>query len=374
MSLGREVKDDSGVSPVIGMILVLAISVVGIAAILYWGLPAIDEMKANVEYRSIQTQFGELDSTIKELVAGTTEKTAKRWQPVQNRGSIAVISDSEPWLYAIETYNASYNSLAWTGFVDGDHEFTIWNRGSNLQHLTVSAYIIAGSASPTKLNVSVPGMGTAGAQMTEKSLANGSSMSFRLFANGTTPADASPINLDSALYKFQVYNGKTLIAEAWFAKTGRIDYRLSAVTDRGVAYNNGAIISTASGSAIMSNSPPIPPSLNTTGVPRFFGRLVALNGTAGFAGQDRFDLLISLYSTATLASYDCSKADGSDCIYAVKLFVWGSQKPVWDSYLVRPGLGYQMKLIADPDAGNYLEERQWLMGYTLLSSNVKLVG
>lgn len=373
MSLGRE-EDDSGVSPVIGMILVLAISVVGIAAILYWGLPAIDEMKANVEYRSVQTQFGELDSTIKELVAGTTEKTAKRWQPVQNRGSIAVISDSEPWLYELELYNASYNSLAWSGFTDGDNMFTIWNRGTDLNYLTVTAAIVTGNGLPTRLNLSIDGVGPAGVQMDETTLANASSMSFRLFVNGTTPADASPVNLGSALYKIQVYNGKSLIAEAWYAKTGRIDYQLSAVTDRAIIYNNGAIISSAAGSATMANSPPIPPSLNTAGVPRFFGRLVVLNGSAGFAGQDRFDLLISLYSTATLASYDCAAPDGTDCVNAVKLFVWGTQKPVWDGYLVRPGFGYQMKIVADPDAGNYLEERQLRMGYTLLSSNVKLVG
>src|SRR5687768_8431339 len=55
---------DDAVSPVVGMILVLGISIVGIAAILYWGLPAIDEMKANVEHRSLESQFRELDATI----------------------------------------------------------------------------------------------------------------------------------------------------------------------------------------------------------------------------------------------------------------------------------------------------------------------
>src|SRR5579884_3487815 len=100
----RRIADDRGVSPVVGMILVLAISIVGIAAILYWGLPAIDEMKANVEHRSVQGQFQDLDATLKELVAGTTEKTAKRWQPTLNRGEIAVKNNTEPWLFATDGY------------------------------------------------------------------------------------------------------------------------------------------------------------------------------------------------------------------------------------------------------------------------------
>src|SRR5438874_5489109 len=101
---GTTPDDDRAVSPVIGMILVLGISVVGIAAIMYWGLPAIDEMKANVEYRSVQTQFTELDSTIQELVAGTTEKTAKRWDPAIQRGEFAVSNNTEGWVYATVLY------------------------------------------------------------------------------------------------------------------------------------------------------------------------------------------------------------------------------------------------------------------------------
>ena len=97
----RKVEDD-GVSPVIGMILVLAISILGMAAILYWGLPAIDEMKANVEHRSVQSQFLDLDGTIKELVAGTTEKTAKRWLPTINRGEINVKNNTESRVSAVD--------------------------------------------------------------------------------------------------------------------------------------------------------------------------------------------------------------------------------------------------------------------------------
>src|ERR1051326_3217303 len=90
--------NDAGVSAVMGMILVLAISIVGIAVTLHWGLPAISEMKAQVEGRSGEAQFGELDADIKELAAGAARKTATRWEPSLASGSISIEPSGERWV------------------------------------------------------------------------------------------------------------------------------------------------------------------------------------------------------------------------------------------------------------------------------------
>jgi FlaG/FlaF family flagellin (archaellin) len=370
--------DDSGVSPVIGMILVLAISVVGIAAILYWGLPAIDEMKANVEYRSVQTQFGELDGTIRELVAGTTEKTAKRWQPSINRGSITVMNDTEPWLYATELYNGTaWHNFTYGAFEDGDNSFKVYNHGVDLTQAYVQAYLVTGTTALTTLNVSASSASSA--QMTESTIGawtNGSAQTFHLWKKDVPTAAQ---NLKYATFKIQVWNHNTLLAEAWYTNTTSISYQLSGVTEKSVVYNNGAIIAQAAGTATITNTPSIPPVTNTTGTPRFFGRLVTLNGTAAFSGENRFDLLISLYGTATLASYDCQLANKTDCVNTAKLFIWGENNATWLNYLQRTGLGYGMKQVTPggaelADVGVFLQQREWKMSFTLLESNVRMVG
>lgn len=369
----RQAGDDSGVSPVVGMILVLAISIVGIAAILYWGLPAIDEMKANVEYRSLQTQFGELDGTIRELVAGTTEKTAKRWQPSLNRGDVRIVNNSEPWLFALEKYNASYNSLAWHSFADGDAYFNITNRGSALGFVKVEAFLVTGTTALTPLNVTVDNSANDDQMGGTLSMTNNTAYGFKVWVKDAA-APGTAYQLDKGTFKIRVWSGSSLVAEAWYMNTTRIEYNLRAVTSKQIVYNNGALISIDNGNAVVSNSPPVPPVTNTSGVPRFFSRVVVINGTAAFAGENRFDVLVSLYSTVTLASYDCALKNASDCVYSAKIFVWGDQKPTWDDYLTRTGLGYNYAKLTDGNAGVYLERREAVMAYTLLGSNIRMVG
>jgi hypothetical protein len=409
------------------MILVLAISVVGIAAILYWGLPAIDEMKANVEYRSVSTQFTELDSTIKELVAGTTEKTAKRWEPSINRGEVGVWNDTEPWLFAAEFYNTSdpttivtpysaFTNFSWSGFVDGDNFFNVTTFGGTdaahpgtrqapsafgFKNVKVEAFIVTGTSSVSVVNVTEMGVGYSsgncncpvgkhlGDQMDGTwpdalQWGNGTTMTFSLWqpnVNAATDPAHTKVNLTGQTFKFRIWSGSTLLAEAYYMNTSRIDYNLhTSMSDFGITLNNGGIITKQNGQATMSNSPPIPPVSNTTGIPRFFGRSLQLQGNASFAGENRFSLLISLYSTTTLASYDCVQASLSDCAVDAKIYVWGSQYQPWQTYLSSTGQGYHYRLWPDGLAANanpagdlYLDEREWAMAYTLLESNVRLV-
>lgn len=361
---------DTAVSPVVGMILVLAISIVGIAAILYWGLPAIDEMKANVEHKSVEAQFRELDASIKELVAGTTEKTAKRWQPTLNRGSVVMANETEGWIYATEMWHGTKNhSFAYAGFDNGDHKIAMTNYGENTapNKATIQAYRLNGTTSGEELKV--------------KFAAGGLAQSFTWDA-GTTKdlelydASDKAVNARNATIRFRVYDDSTKIAEAFFIPTGRVDYELNAgLGTKTVTENNGAVITGNGVSATILNQPPLPPVANTTGTSRFFARAVVLNATGSFAGDDRFDVLVTLYSTATLASYDCSQASSltnkGDCVETTKIFVFGPQKDVWYSYLQNSGRGYDFDLKTQNNV-QFLEHREGWMGYTLLQSTVQL--
>lgn len=371
--------DEEGVSPVIGMILVLAISVAGIAAILYWGLPAIDEMKANVEARSVQSQFVELDSTVKELVAGTTEKTAKRWQPSINRGDVSVRNNTEPWLYATEPYSGSTDvGIFYGGLSDGDqvfylqHNNTIAGVAAALTSVKVEAYIVTGTSSQTTLAVSV--VSTTKTQMTGTDLASWNANTDKAFYVWTSSQTAQ--RLENATFHFKVYSGSTLVGEAWYMATGRIDFNLNAgLGTRAVIENNGAILTGVNGNFAMLNSPPIPPQTSTGGVHRFFGRSVVMGGNVSIGGSNQFDLLVTLYSTATLASYDCALSTHTDCAESARIFDYGTYQAPWYSYLSSTDRGYtftQASKTINGQTVTYLDDRQPYMGFTLLESNIQL--
>lgn len=377
-------EDDSGVSPVVGMILVMGISIVGIAAILYWGLPAIDEMKANVEYRSVTSQFTELDSTVKELVAGTTEKTAKRWQPALNRGTVTVRNNTEGWLMATELYNSSANfDFVWLDVADGDNTFRIVqqskdNAGTsnlNVQSYKVEGYIITGTTTQTTLNVT-GGSAAAPAQMTNNATAwnYGAAQSFSVWVKDAgTPTQQK---LVGGTFKFRIYSGSSLVAEAWFVNTGLVQYDLpTSVSQKTLIENNGALIAGSGGSEGIVNTPPLPPPVQSGNTWRFFARVISLGGNASFGGDSRFDLLISLYTTATLASYDCALDSKADCVETAKVFIYGDHRDTWYRYLTAGGHNYRFGTAAKSyGTTTYLEERETAMAYTLLGSSVLMSG
>lgn len=375
VSRERREHPEDAVSPVVGMILVLGISIVGIAAILYWGLPAIDEMKANVEHRSLESQFAEFDATVKELVAGTTEKTAKRWQPTLNRGSINVVNESEGWVYAVIPYSATRaHSYVFGDLDDGDNRIVIESRDGNTTIAAaalVYAHRINGTTSSEALVVSTTSPTIT--PMTAVPWTNAEEKLFYLFDSSGNPA-----NFANATIRLRIYDDQTKVAEAWYVPSGRIDYRLEAgVSPKIVSQNNGAVITGNGDTYTLVNAPPIPPAANSSGITRHFARAVVINGSASFAGTDRFNILVSLYSTFTLGTYDCTQSSRSDCVEAVQVFAYGTYKDAWRSYLLNTGRSYtfsQYTTTVDGVDVTYLDDREGWMGYTLLQSTVQLTG
>ena len=106
--------NDSGVSPVIGMILILAIVTVSIGIIYTAGIPMIDNAKLSTHQQNIHNSFSVLHGDIEEVVRGpiTGAGTARTTTIPMDGGTLAVIPDNT----RIEvSYNdVTTNTLSWS--------------------------------------------------------------------------------------------------------------------------------------------------------------------------------------------------------------------------------------------------------------------
>ncbi|MCG7848512.1 MAG: hypothetical protein MIO93_04955 [ANME-2 cluster archaeon] len=98
--MSKQVKkftvNDSGVSPVIGMILILAIVTVSIGIIYTAGIPMIDNAKLSTHQQNIHNSFSVLHGDIEEVVRGpiTGAGTARTTTIPMDGGTLAVIPNN----------------------------------------------------------------------------------------------------------------------------------------------------------------------------------------------------------------------------------------------------------------------------------------
>lgn len=330
---------DSGVSPVVGTILILAISIVAISAIIAWGLPAIEELKANAESRAVLDQFRDLDDGLQSLVAGSAGKTTFKWQPTLNEGSLAIDqTQGGRWVVATDLRNG-YN-FTYFGLNDTDRYFALHNNGYTLTSaLKVRAWTFIGSTF-TELTVNT----TSGGAATALTLANGENVTLQLY-NST----GSAITLNALNIRIYLYNNSLVtasddgaVARLWLTDVGSTHYETeSGVEKRHVFSTNGAVIYGPYSSLVVANEPPIPPVrtyTNSTGgtSKSAFIRLIQINGSASFGGARQAELLMNLYSTTSLV-------DESN-VSSVRIYVLrdATFRETWYDYLSDTANNYTM--------------------------------
>ncbi|MCL7412099.1 MAG: hypothetical protein M8353_00575 [ANME-2 cluster archaeon] len=127
--MSKQVKkftvNDSGVSPVIGMILILAIVTVSIGIIYTAGIPMIENAKSRAHQQNIHNSFSVLHGDIEEVVRGpiTGAGTARTTTISMDGGTLAVLPDNT----RIEvSYNdGTATTLSWS---PGTTEYEYRNR------------------------------------------------------------------------------------------------------------------------------------------------------------------------------------------------------------------------------------------------------
>ncbi len=228
-------SNDDGVSPVVGSILILALTVVGMGAILFWGMPAVQDAQQRA------TQDG-MEETLKDLrqrtlVLGVPDAAQVPVVRVAE-GSLAT-SDGDHWLVSAN-HDATNPDCEFrlTNWDDGDASFTL--------DLTACRTPTTGIGCTTCLVVSE----VAGGVLTD----GGATLT------GSTVTVTSP--MAGKDWYVRMFQGTTTYAQAWIVQSGDISWTGDGRSSR---LTGGAIYSQQDDVVYLLQHPPVQENAFGTG-------------------------------------------------------------------------------------------------------------
>lgn len=263
-------REDGGVTPIIGTVLILFIVILAIGGILLWGVPAIQGIQEHAEFQSVLNQFVEANGDINNL----RDPQSTRLDRISvNRGELTVQAGSR-WVFIAVT-DATYTSFSLANWDDTD---------------------------PTTVGLSsLP----ADAKATLYKVVGGVITQLSTCASGCTSLSLGTAKIyENAFRVLAEKNGQTK-AEAWIFNVGRISYIQSRASELNRMYIEMGAVVAQQGKALFMEEPPAAikdPALTAT--PKdtlYFARAIELNGTSSVSGKGRFPLLLNLidnYGTA----------------------------------------------------------------------------
>jgi hypothetical protein len=313
----------------------MAISILGIAAILFWGIPSIEQMRAQSQFDSVLMQFNDIYDKMGTLIHQTGAA-----EPVvisANSGSIELGSKGERWIvsYCVQSgYDITY-----TGLGDQDDSFTIRNNGTSISNLQVAAKIIQGN---TYTTLNVKGAGNASLPT---SLASGVSMAVYLKKSNWASQPISGITL-----YFSISSGANLIAEFYLFDVGYISYSMDSPAGQfNIMSSNGGTLASYPAYSWVRNSPFISNRSDASGKSQLFMHMILINGSggAGISGGYNYPILLSRTSSIIETTGQLAKKD----VYKLRisvLSITGSNAQKWLDWLDA------RDYLADAEAGSVI--------------------
>jgi len=301
---------DAAVSPVIGMVLILAISVLGIVAVTNWGLPAILAMQQNVEQRTVLNDFNALDASLQKLIAGTTGQTTFKWQPAIGTGAVDIDPTGHRWLLAVDVADVV---VEYGSFADADNALRINASGAGLPaSVRVQAHTWKGGVAREVILAN--NSGDCSTSAWTGNLAG--DRTYYLKTNQSSGCTA--VNLENVVLSLSVRSPQggavTVYHDAFLVDVGHVhwDSIRGTPSRRHIYHSNGAVFSGTPGSYLLDSSLPLAPpreftNANGASSVGVFARLLKVNGTASFSGVDagaRNAVFLDFVGTYTLASHD----------------------------------------------------------------------
>lgn len=283
----RFARDVRAVSPVIGSILVLAIMVMAMAGVMLWGVPAIQGLQEEAEFRSALTQLVQINSDLRTLRDPENTRVATL---AVSRGSVAMETGSR-WLVTVHA-DATYSGLNITG----------WE-------------------SDTASSLTVTGVPQSSSVRVEEALGG----TFTTITSNAACLTTCVLSLGSyrlldATTRIQFKVGSTLKAETWAFDAGRLSYQESADSTFNRAHIEMGGVFTQEGSAVFMDQDPtwkepvysVTPQDNS-----YLVRVFQMDGDTSVSGKGRHTIYASL-----IDNYGVSRGRPLvDVAYSVRLQV-----------------------------------------------------
>lgn len=332
--------DDRGVSPVVGMILILGVTTVGIVAVLYWGVPTIADMKSDAEFTAISNQFRDLNANVEDLTRGTPGETAKRWQPSFQQGGLSFEADQERWILGTDV--ASGHNWSVASLYDTDNNFTVANAVGNPSSGTdatiqVDAWAVdAGVEDPVTVSDAADCSSGDDDPMDDTTVNTGETQYLCLYQDG------DQFEVSGTTLKLEISESGTVLARFYVMDVGRLHYVMTMGPSQRDAYHtNGAVVDGEPDDLVVQTDPPFGPPRDAGDSTRFFARMIEYEGQGSLGGSDadQVRILMSLYSTDILE-------DTGD-VHSLKVWVDGDTSDAWYDYLGDDQTDYEFQR-ADP--------------------------
>lgn len=243
----RLATDDAGVSPVVGTVLLIAIMLLTVTALMQWGVPAIQDLQRESQYKSALSAFNVMDGVIDEVLpeAGSSRQARV---PLAN-GALRVQTDNEVFAvgWSLGSADVTFDDLA-----DDDADVT-FTTTATVDTCQFTHYYENGTKRSDDTGTLAGSTCTASRTLTET-------------------------------HKLEVKEGATVHGVVWLFHTGRIRY--TADNPQGafnMDYTNGAVTTDASQNVQWVVNDPLILKLSPNGLTV---SVIDLNGTGGGAGGD----------------------------------------------------------------------------------------
>lgn len=278
----RASHGESAVTPVIGAILILAITVLGIAGVLYWGAPMIDRIQAQNAQVAVVGEFNDLRDASSVLSVPDHSRfptiVIPRGDLTLERGSrIMVTVDRD----APTNLGCDFHVTNWADDATGTRDdVTVGSlancRDQGTAALTLQIYQVSGA---TLVSVYRPTQAAAGTVSVASADFSAGDWLFRL-ANTACPSG--------------------ICAEAWLHSGDRVSWDVAASSgQRGVSYENGAIFSETDGTLFLEREATVGDSVFGSSYFGLWLRSLSASTYSGITGAGSHQVYLSL-----LGNYD----------------------------------------------------------------------
>lgn len=304
------VHDTVAVTPVIGTVMVLAISVIGIASVLTWGLPNIQQTRASTETEGVLEQFMAIDQVAEQVMRGGAVGKASEAKLTLPTGTLQR-TNGTVFVVGVSPYHADFSNdhrFYITGIDDDDPESITVQSVSlahlNAMHLSVSRYTLTEEGPSQFYQFSKSG-----------------------HSNITLDEDVreSPTRIEI----YREYNGADhLILDAWIFPVGSLLYqRHASFGNVNLLLENSAVISEMETGRFIRSNPLATIERDTSEHPVFFAlfpMVFADNSTypgVQAAGAGTYPLLLGLAGNSL-------RVNGEDAV-SLQVKAFGDRDLLW---------------------------------------------